>query len=101
MSTVFKLLAVVTLVGGVVGTFAAERNMHNTSTGTAVRVTLALLLGTVVSAASLAFFAYVLDLLMDIMGATEAMVDDVEAEELTGPRLTLRTDRNRTPVPLR
>jgi hypothetical protein len=65
VATVFKGLALLTLAGGLVATFAVDRGTTVSAAAFA-----GIVLSTVVGAATLAFFGYVLDLLMDIRSST-------------------------------
>ena len=63
---VFKAFAVLVVVAGVVTAFKVDELRSSASLAIAIGV----LAGTAVAAASLAFFGYVLDLLVDIRDAT-------------------------------
>jgi uncharacterized membrane protein YeaQ/YmgE (transglycosylase-associated protein family) len=81
---IFKVLAVLSVVAGVVVGLEAEHGLNaSVSTGTRLAATIGIV-GGVVGAAALAFFGYVLDLLMDIRASNEvvselALVEDGDA----------------------
>lgn len=84
VAIVFKGFAILTLVGGIISAIAVDRN----ATVPAAAV-IGIVLGAVIGAATLAFFGYVLDLLMDIRASTGIVSDlalDDEDEEEPGTR---------------
>lgn len=67
VSVVFKVAAWLVLIGGGIAIYYVEEHIgHDTSTRTTIEVLSGMAGGTVLLAACLAFFAYVLDLLMEI-----------------------------------
>lgn len=80
VSTVFKVVAIVVLIGGIVGSVvsAIELHHHTVNEGTTVGVLIGGIVGSIIGAATVAFFAYVLDLLMSIDLNTDLAVMWVE-----------------------
>ena len=68
VSSVFKVVALIVLIGGIVASIvtAIELEGHSANRGVVVGVAIGGIVGSIVAAASIGFFAYVLDLLMDI-----------------------------------
>jgi len=80
VSAVFKVVAIVILIGGIIGGIAAANTSNNvnttfgsTSSGSSGgAIAIFIIIAAIVSAASVLFFAYVLDLLMSIDVSTAA-----------------------------
>lgn len=72
VSTVFKVVAWLVILGGIIGAFATSKSLHGSGAthGHVVAVVAGIAVGTILAAASLAFFAYVLDLLIGIASNT-------------------------------
>jgi len=68
VSTVFKATAWLVLIGGTISAIQAARTLHNSgaTSNTVTDVVLGIVGGTILTAAAMGFFAYVLDLLVGI-----------------------------------
>ena len=82
VAIVFKVLALLVLVGGVISTDELHKNLvsNYATTGTATFWSLVSFLGTVIVAAGLGFFAYVLDILRGIYAEAVLTTNQLVAE---------------------
>jgi hypothetical protein len=73
VSAVFKVVAWLVMVGGIVGAVATSRALHHSgaTTGHVAAVGFGIGVGGILVAAAFAFFAYVLDLLIGIATSTD------------------------------
>lgn len=72
VSVIFKAASLLVLIGGGISAYETARALHNhgDSSGTVTGIVIGIIAGTIITAASLAFFAYVLDLLKGIESNT-------------------------------
>jgi hypothetical protein len=72
VSAVFKVVAWLVILGGIIGAVATSKSLRDSGAthGHVVAVVIGIGAGTILAAASLAFFAYVLDLLIAIASGT-------------------------------
>lgn len=88
VAEVFKVVAVLALIAGVLGALAAGLELaKSSSTTTAIDTAVAIALGGAFTAASISFFGYVLEVLTQIRDATEvsagiARIVDIEETEI-------------------
>lgn len=84
VKTIFQTAALLVAVAGVVLGLVAARNLsdHHESGGTTVAITAGIMVGSLLTAAAFAFFAYVLDLLVNVDLNTRGLRywDPVEAD---------------------
>ena len=73
VSVVFKIVAWLVIVGGIIGAVVTSRALHHSGATTShvVSVGIGIGAGSILTAAAFAFFAYVLDLLIDIASSTD------------------------------
>ena len=73
VSVVFKIVAWLVIVGGIAGAVVTSRDLHHSgaTTGHVAAVGIGIGAGSILTAAAFAFFAYVLDLLIDIASNTD------------------------------
>jgi len=74
VSAVFKIVAWLVIVGGIIGAVVTSRALHHSgaTTGHVAGVGIGIGAGSILTAAAFAFFAYVLDLLIDIASNTDS-----------------------------
>jgi hypothetical protein len=98
VSVIFKIVAVLILIGGVAAAIEVHRDLNNFYTGTNTNgLTLWIIAGTIVSASAVAFFAYVLDLLIGIERNT---FPDGSFRQVDVPRPMQPTQVISTPPPM-
>jgi TRAP-type C4-dicarboxylate transport system permease small subunit len=78
VATVFKVAALLALVGGIVAAMstAADLSNHSSlSTSGVLGISIGILAGAILLAATLGFFAYMLELVLDIRESCEILAD--------------------------
>jgi hypothetical protein len=78
VATVFKVAAFLALLGGMFSSVYTGGNLATSSslsTGSVISISIGIAIGAILVAAALAFFAYMLELLLDIRESCEILAD--------------------------